>query len=244
MRRQRGLKRLTLAKPLNGFMRTQPEQLQLLRGSSWSIIIIFIIATLIITSLNAKHMNTSNYSLMWKSKFSWTGWTTKVQQASPLASSPSNTNWRRSSGLDQASNGSPNSLLGTQQSTLVNLLDLIPSVLSVSIKETSISILMSWRRFWRRKVYHGVMSTIWMRKVVSKVEGEGCNQSNPSYLTHVDPTISFVAETCSSWQSLSVSVQMALSSHLALSFQVSNSMKSGFLISLKAFGKSHQCRIN
>ena len=55
MRRQRGLKRLALAKPLNGFMRTLPEWLQLLRGSSWSIIIIFVIATLIITSLSASH---------------------------------------------------------------------------------------------------------------------------------------------------------------------------------------------
>ena len=68
MRTQRGLKRNALAKPLNGFTRTQPEQLQLLRGSSWSIIIIFAIATLIITSLSAERMNTSSYSLMQKSK--------------------------------------------------------------------------------------------------------------------------------------------------------------------------------
>ena len=196
MRRQRGLKRLTLAKPLNGFMRTQPEQLQLLRGSSWSIIIIFAITTLTITS---------NYSLTWKSKFLWTGWTTEVQWAGPLAHGPSNINWRRSSGLDQASDGSPNSLLSTQQSTSVNLLDSIPSMLSVSIKETLISILMSWRRFWRRKVYHGVMSTIWMRRVVSEVEGEGCSQLNSSYLAHINPTTSFIVETCSSRQSSSVS---------------------------------------
>ena len=168
-------------------------------------------------------------------------WTTEVQQAGPLANGPSNTNW--SSGLYQASDGSPNSLLGTPRSVSVNLLASIPSVLSVSIKQTLISILTSWRRFWRRKVYHGVTSIIWMRRVVNEVEGEGCSQSSSSYLAHVGPTISFVAETCSSRQSLSVSVLMALSSHLDMYFRESNSTKSGFLISLKAFGKSHQCRI-
>lgn len=69
--------------------------------------------------------------------------------------------------------------------------------------------------------------------------GRRMSQSNSSYLAHIDPTTSFIVETCSSRRSLSVSVRMAPSSHLALFFRESNSTKSGFLISQKAFGKSY-----
>ena len=136
---------------------------------------------------------------------------------------------------DWEKNGSKNSSIRTHQSTLANHLALILFEPNVSTKQTLISILLSRRRYLRRRVYCDVMSTTWMRKVASGKEGEGCNQSNSLYPIHINLITNFTVETSSSLQSLSASVQMVLLSHLDSSFQGNNSTKDSLLTSWKEY---------
>ena len=237
------LKKFTSKKPLHGFMQTQPARLQLLRGSFLSIMILFAITILVIINLPVSPRSISEYSANLRSKSWWTGLSTKVQPGGLSVNILSSSNLRVSLATGQVRGGPTSSFLNTQLFVSVNPLGSIPSMVNVSTKQILINILMSWRRSWRQRESHGVMYTMWMRKVVSKVEGGGCTQLNSSYLILISPTTNSAVQTCSSRPSLSVFVQMVLHSHLDLSFQGNNFMKSGLLIFQKVFGKCFCCKI-